>query len=80
MSEKNVYRWLLRLGYQVLIQNVQLLPAGELDLVRAAVGLLVLDSACVLAHPGDLALRKRARVVLVQAVLGCLPLIKYAIV
>ena len=55
----------------MLVQNVQFLPASQLDLIRTPVLLWALDSCSVLAHARDLSLGEGAGVVLVQAALVC---------
>ena len=51
----------------MLVEDVELLPASQLDLVGAAVHLLVFDPRGLAIDLGDLALRKGPRVVLVQS-------------
>jgi len=75
-----IYRWGLRGGNKVLVQDVQLLSAGELDLIRAAMSLGALDARSVLADARNFSLRKRPRVVLMQGVAWGLPIFEDAVV
>lgn len=61
----------------MLIQNVELLSAGKLNLVCTAVGVGVLD---LLPDSRNFSLRKGARVVLVESVAVSLSVVEYAVV
>lgn len=70
-------------AYQVLVENVQFLPAGQLYLVCTAnMGCLVMRALNTATTLSNLSLGKGTRIVLVQAgiVRHYLPLLKYSIV